>query len=171
MHRESEPRNWRTWKKYLPAVGLKIFLSSWEPCQWVEMLGLCPHPDSDMPNTHWPSASFTTIGLVLKLMPRDFIKTQIVGLYTPRIMIQYFWGQTWEFCISNKFSSVADADGLLDGELPLRTIGLAKKFIWVFPQGVMENANELFGQPDTSLQFIFTYCSCLCLCYAKIFTS
>ena len=34
-------------------------------------------------------------------------------------------------------------------------IGLAKKFIWVFPYDVMEDLNQFFGQPNT-LQMPFS---------------
>ena len=30
-------------------------------------------------------------------------------------------------------------------------IGLAKKFVWVFPEDVVKNPNELFGQPNSFL--------------------
>lgn len=35
--------------------------------------------------------------------------------------------------------------------IPAACIGLAKKFIWLFPHYLMENPNELFGQPNSML--------------------
>ena len=67
-------------------------------------------------------------------------------------MIQYLWSRCWEYCISNKFSNDADIDGLLDGELPLRTMRLAKKFVWVFFCNTLwKNPKGLFDQPNTFL--------------------
>ena len=51
------------------------------------------------------------------------------------------------FYISNKFSNDSDIDGLLDGELPLRTMRLAKKFVWVFFCN-MEKPKRLFSQSN-----------------------
>lgn len=100
------------------------------------------HPPSVMPNTRWPSVSCAaTVGVVLKLMPRDLVKTPIAGPYTPRILSQYFWCTTWGFCFSSKFSSDAGADECLAGELPLGT---------------------------TWLQFLFACCSGLCLCFTML---
>ena len=38
-----------------------------------------------------------------------------------------------------------------------QTIGLSKKFIWVFPKMVWKNLNELFGQCSTYNQKYHTY--------------
>lgn len=128
---ESEPRKWGALSKcFLHWVWEFSSLYS-SPATELKYQNTATSPDR--PSTRWPSVSFHTTGVVCKFTPRDFVKTQIAGRYTPGIPVQYFWSGTWAFFISNEFSSDVDVDGLLDGKPPLRT---------------------------TLLQFIFTHHDC-----------